>query len=136
MVESPYTCMPHLCGMDNITHLQQLAKAYIDAVYSEDSKRINDTRVDFDIWAKRWAKQTLRNAQPMLEKSDTLYSYSTNGHLGYRMGKMTIEQHNAHLHDFHAAYVYFSKSVGLPYFIFEQVQARIAADAATNAFKY
>ena len=40
------------------------------------------------------------------------------------------------LHDFHAAYVDFSKSVGLPYFTFEEVQATIAADAATNAFKY
>lgn len=133
MVESQYKCMPHLCGMDNIAQLQLLAKAYIDAVYSEDSKRINDTRVEFDIWAKRWA----RNAQPMLEKSDTLYSYSTNGHLGYRRGKMTIEQHNAHLHDFHAAYIDFSKSVGLPYFTFEEVQATIAADAAsTNTFEY
>lgn len=118
--------------MDNIIHLQQLAKAYIYAVYSEDSEQINGTRVEFDIWAKR----TLWNAQPMLEKSDTLYSYSTNGHLGYRRGTMTIEQHNAHLHDFHAAYVDFSKSVGLPYFTFEEVQATIAADAATNAFKY
>ena len=134
MVESQYTYMPHLCGMDNRTHLQKLAKAYINAVYSEDSFRINKTKLDFDLDTRRILGKL---GQPMLEASDTLYSYSTNGHLGYWWGKkMTIEQLNAHLHDFHAAYVAFSTSVYLPYFTFEQVQARIAANAATNAFKY
>jgi len=120
--------------MDTPAYVQELAKAYIKAVYLEDPMLIAATKHTFDIGAKRIPGVA---AQLALQEAENLYSYSTNGHLGYMRGKNDMEQLNAHLHAFHAAYEAFSISAGLPYFTFEQVQARIAADTASkNALKY
>ena len=118
---------------------QILAAAYISAVFTKTQADINSTKADIISAKARFELEAIRlwqHGEPlttMLKTSADLYKHSASAHMGYNMNRFTIKEHLRALND---AYVAFSESVGLPYFTFEEAQATIAADAATNAFKY